>query len=267
MTLYGLVGRLAGPPACFLLMMAVGLLLSRRKGLGTKGTAGGRRQLAGKLLLVGGFVLLWVSALPWVGAVLIRSLEQVPAWELDQPLLPGEQAEAIVLLGAGVEGETPEYGGLTLGALSLERVRWAARVQRATGLPLVITGGSARPGATPVAELMRDALVQDFDVNVRWVEGASATTWENAALSKQLLSSEGIDHIVLVTHSWHMPRAVLAFERHGFSVQPAPTMFHGEPPDGLDAWLPSARALRHTSWATHEWLGRLWYSIRSDSTH
>ena len=72
----------------------------------------------------------------------------------------------------------------------------------------------------------------------------------------------GVDRVLLVTHSWHMRRAILAFEAHGFQVVPAPTMFHGVPPEGLDGWTPSAKALRHTSWALHEWIGRLYYSTR-----
>ena len=109
---------------------------------------------------------------------------------------------------------------------------------------------------------MREALEQDFGASGRWVESASATTWENAQLSRTLLGVEGVQRVVLVTHSWHMPRAVLAFEKAGFEVIPAPTMFHGAPPTGLDAWMPTARALRRTSWAAHEWLGRLAYSLR-----
>ncbi len=241
-----LVERLVLPPGGCLVLLAAGWVLGRRW------------PRLGRACLVLAFLTLWLSSTPWIGAVLIRAQETTPAFDP----VRGTDAEAIVVLGAGVEGETPEYGGLVLGPLSLERVRWAARLQRMTGLPIALTGGSARPDATPVAELMREVLVQDLGVPVRWTEGDSATTWENAALSRKVLSAEGVDRVLLVTHAWHMPRAVMAFEAHGFEVVPAPTMFHGPPPEGLDGWIPTSKGLRHTTWALHEMIGRVVYGLR-----
>jgi uncharacterized SAM-binding protein YcdF (DUF218 family) len=42
-------------------------------------------------------------------------------------------AQAIVILGGGVRREAPEYGGATLGGITLERVRYGARLARTTG--------------------------------------------------------------------------------------------------------------------------------------
>ena len=246
MSLRHVAERLLMPPGCCLVLLLLGAALLRR-----------RPRLARACLGLA-VAILWIASTPWVGDVLIRAQETVPPFDPVQ----GTDAQAIVVLGAGVEGETPEYGGLTVGSLSFERVRWGARLQRATGLPLLITGGSARPGAEPVAELMREAAEDDLGVPVRWVEPDSLTTWENAALSRQLLAAEGIDRVLLVTHAWHMPRSVLAFEAHGFEVVPAPTMFHGVPAEGLDGWIPSAKGLRRTTWALHEWIGRLAYGMR-----
>ena len=241
------IERLVIPPGGPLLLLVVGWGLARRW------------PRLGRGLMVLGLLVLVTASTPKVGAVLLRSLEDTPIWE---PGVGHDDVEAIVVLGAGVAGETPEYGGLTLGPLSLERVRHASRLQAQTGLPIVVTGGSARPGATAVAELMREALEQDLGAEVRWTEGKSATTWENAARCRSLLDVEGVRRIALVTHAWHMPRAQLAFERHGFEVVPAPTMFHGVPPEGLSAWLPTARAMRRTSWALHEFLGYWVYDMR-----
>jgi hypothetical protein len=41
-----------------------------------------------------------------------------------------------------------EYGGDTLGRLTLERVRYGARVAKKTGLPVLVAGGSVLVGET-----------------------------------------------------------------------------------------------------------------------
>ena len=87
----------------------------------------------------------------------------------------------------------------------------------------------------------------------------STNTMENAAYSAQVLQEAGIRKIYLVTHAWHMPRAVLAFEKAGLEVIPAPTAFVSRSDGQLQDFLPSASALQLTYYAIHEWLGILWY--------
>ena len=53
----------------------------------------------------------------------------------------GAHAKAVVILGGGVRRNAPEYGGDTLATLTLERVRYGARVARLTGLPVLVSGG------------------------------------------------------------------------------------------------------------------------------
>jgi uncharacterized SAM-binding protein YcdF (DUF218 family) len=86
---------------------------------------------------------------------------------LDLAAAPG--AQAIVILGGGVRHEALEYGGHTLGRLTLERTRYGARVAKQTGLPVLVSGG-APSGGIAEAEVMRAALAEEFGVPVRWVE-------------------------------------------------------------------------------------------------
>jgi uncharacterized SAM-binding protein YcdF (DUF218 family) len=73
----------------------------------------------------------------------------------------------------------------------------------------------------------------------------------------------GIGEILLVTHGFHMPRAVEAFEKAGMRVIPAPTgMTDPLPKAKFRRFLPSASALQTTYLALHEMLGRLWYHYR-----
>jgi uncharacterized SAM-binding protein YcdF (DUF218 family) len=237
------------PPAPALLLGAAGGLVAlkrRRLGLGLIAAAG---------------VLLYVFCCPWLAGMLLWSLQRDVALTPEDSGDPLPQAQAIVVLSAGWNPAGAEWGHATVDALSLERVRYAAALARRTGLPLLASGGVPRRGERPLAEMLREVLERDFGLEVRWVEGASANTRENASESVRLLRAAGIERAFLVTHAWHMPRARRAFEACGFSVIPAPTAFRIRPRLEPGAFWPTARALREFTWATHELLGSLWYHI------
>jgi uncharacterized SAM-binding protein YcdF (DUF218 family) len=213
-----------------------------------------RRRL-GSALLISGVAALYLLATPFVGARLLR-LAEAP---LDAaPSAVAQSPQAIVVLSAGAYRQAPEYEGDTVDALTLERIRYGARLHRRTGLPILVTGGRPRNAAQPIAESMRRALVEDFGVPVRWVEGRARTTYENAEQSAAMLQAEGIDTIYLVTHAVHMPRSQEAFERARLSVVPAATVFTSIDVSLRDL-VPRATTLAHSSYALHELIGRLWY--------
>ena len=166
--------------------------------------------------------------------------------------------EAIVVLGNGHYTEAPEYDlEDTVSAQGLERLRYAAVLQRKTGLPILVSGGAPGGEATAEAEHMQAVLSEDFHAKVKWVERESRTTVENARFSQALLAPAKVRHIYLVTHAWHMRRAARAFESVGIKVTPAPTGFHtlGRAVRLSGAYLPSAQGMYFTSLALHERLG------------
>lgn len=110
---------------------------------------------------------------------------------------------------------------------------------------------------------MQAALEQDFAVPVKWVEGNSDNTLENARMSHATLKTAGITRIYLVTHAWHMPRATRAFQQAGFDVVPAPTAFTTRYETTLLTFLPRAEALLDSRWFLHELIGMLWYQLKS----
>ncbi len=244
----GLVSSLVVPPLCFYVLAVVGLALVRRRrrlGLGLVGAAA---------------VGLVLASLPVVGALLMAGLE-VPPYRGDPR--PGV-GDAIVILSADLELEAPEYGEPTLGAMTLERLRYGAKLARETRLPLLTTGGALHPSSRPVAILMAEALEGEYGLKVRWREAKAGTTHENARLSCELLEADGIERVFLVTHAWHMPRARRAFERQGLVVVPAPTGYRVRPRPTWRDFVPSSKALWTTSLALHEWIGGLWYALRYD---
>jgi uncharacterized SAM-binding protein YcdF (DUF218 family) len=231
------------PPFGLILLAALGLLLMRRY-----------RRL-GATLAATAVLLMGLASIPLIANALLRGIEY------PEPLVPErlKDADAIVVLAGGSYHSAREYGGDTVNALSLERVRYAARLARQSGLPLLVTGG-APFGGRPESESMREVLQDELGIKVRWVETASRDTAENASLSAPILRAAGIHRIVLVSHAWHLPRAIPLFTREGFAVVPAPTGFATDYPSLLKNLLPSARSLARSEFAAHEWLGKLMQS-------
>ncbi len=200
-------------------------------------------------------VPLVLLSMPLVALSLLASLD------LPDRAAEGRPApEAIVILSGDVERVAG--GGAEVGPLTLERERAGAALARRTGLPVLVTGGlvTAPP---PVAELMAASLAADFGVTVRWVENRSGTTWENAQFSAPLLREGGVRRVYLVTHGWHMRRAVLAFARAGLEVVPAPVRHDPGPRWVADELVPRTSAWLRSYYALHEWAGYLQYRLRS----
>lgn len=233
------------PPTSLVLLALVGLSWSRRARLPGLGLA--------CVSLLGLLVLSTEAA----AQALIRTLEVAP---LRDPRAAG--AQAIVILAGGRSRGAPEWGGETVRALTLQRVRYGARLARETGLPILVTGGNPGGGRHAEAELMRDALRDEFGIAPRWVEAASDTTYDNARLSAAELLRAGVEHVLLVTDAWHMPRAQPVFERHGLKVTPAPTGYLGQAAFRPLHLVPNAASLRIAHIALREWLAIAWYRLR-----
>jgi len=204
-------------------------------------------RLGRRLAWLGVLTLLALS-LPIVSAALVRSLDQSPPLNLAQV----GDAGAIVVLGGGVRHDAAEYGGDTLSRISLERVRYGALIARKTGLPVLVSGGPVF-GTTPEAAIMKRALEDEFGVNVRWAEVTSRNTHENAIGSAEILRTAGIRSVILVAHSFDMPRAKAELVAAGLQVTLAPT---GIPDASCEPWdfLPSVGALQQSYYALYELL-------------
>lgn len=235
------------PPFCLLLLGIAGLLLWHR------------RPTIARLLVAASLGLLWLFSMPIVANSLMQRLEGAPV-AFDPKT---QTADAIVVLGAGTYLNAPEYGADTVSESGLVRLRYAARLQRETGKPVLLSGGKPQGSTLSEAEQMKAVLENEFHIPVKWVEGGSGNTFENARLSRQILATAGIRRIYLVTHAWHMPRAAMAFRAAGFDVVPAPTAYSVHGAIGLLDFLPSAGAMLESEHFMHEVIGTLWYRLKS----
>jgi uncharacterized SAM-binding protein YcdF (DUF218 family) len=226
------------PPTSLVLLALVALLASRRW------------PRTGRSVAVASLIALCAMSLPIVAAALDATLAPPAPFAA----AASRNAGALVVLAGGARRYAADYNGDTLSALSLERVRYGARVAKATGLPVLVSGGAPQHG-TPEADLMRDALEREFGVPVRWVEHASRNTHENAILSAAILRGAGIHRVVLVTHGFDMRRATAEFAAQGIEVVPAATGLTIPHPVSWRDFVPQFGALTLSYYAIYEILG------------
>jgi len=138
------------PPGGILLLLLLAALLGRR--------------LIGRLLiwvaLLGLYLLSTAAMTHW----LAQYLETYPA--LSAAHIKAQKAEALLVLTAGYTSANPELDHKTRpDALSLERLSYAVKLHRESGLPILISGGKLKAGDEPVAQIL-----------ARWLRAAGVET-------------------------------------------------------------------------------------------
>jgi len=212
---------------------------------------------AGRLLILLGVLALFAQSISACSRLMLHALERYPP--LDEAHFASD-AGAIVILGAEAYW-APEYGKPTIGGTTLERTRYGAWLQRATGVPVLTAGGPIPPSREPLGEVMARALRDEFKVPVKWVEVKSRNTFENAKYSAEILRAEGVRKVYLVTSASHMWRSKTAFEAMGLEVVPAPTDFTPPLDPELGDFVPRAEYIKESSTALYEWFGMVWYWV------
>ena len=217
-----------------------------------------RRPLAAWRPVALAFMVLYPLSTQFVADQLLWWIEPAP-----RDPAADKSGQAIVVLGGGTYFSAPEYGGDTVKAPVLARLRYAAHLHRALDKPVLVSGGAPEGNPVPEAQLMKNVLQHDFRIPVQWIEQESLNTFENALLSAALLKPAGIQRIYLVTHAWHIRRARIAFEHAGFTVVPAPTGYATRFKLTVLDFLPDARALNDSSVFFREVTGIGWYYLRT----
>jgi uncharacterized SAM-binding protein YcdF (DUF218 family) len=233
-------------PALLLLGIALGLwLLSKKPKLG-------------KSVAIFSTALLWIISTPafsvWLSHNLLTQYKPSTAQELK-----ANGVQAIVVLGGGVETGQPD-GIQQLKPTALDRLRHGIELSRQTGIPMLVTGGKgwgADADSENEAAVLKRVAREAFHYQIQWTESDSRDTRGNARNSKELLSNLGIQKIALVTHTWHMPRSMNAFEEVGFEVTSAPMGFIAKKDFELLSLLPNGNALNNTLTIVKELVGLL----------
>lgn len=231
------------PPGALVAILILGWLLTLR------------RARVGRAVLLAGIALFWLLSTPLVGGALLDTVS------LDTRFPKGKiRSGAIVVLG-GTFNATEDGG--EPGALTLERLARAAALHRELGLPILVSAGKLRHLSKPGAAIMARTLRDVFAVHVRWQETASTNTHENALETARILRKAPVNRALVVTHSWHLQRAMRAFARTQLDAIPVavrvPSSANG--PVWRDL-LPTMGGLEASYYALYETLGLVWYMVR-----
>lgn len=244
--MHSIVTILITPPLPLIIVALAGLLTLRR------------RYDRGWWLAAISLFILYALATPLVSQTLLSSLQTYPP--LDPETVRTAPADAIVILSAEAK-VAPEFGGLTVGPLTLQRLHYGVHLHSQVMRPILVTGGIWMSSPARLGDLMAKTLATEFAIPDVWVEAQAEDTWENAVYSTNILNKKGIHRIYLVTHAWHMQRAVRAFTRQGIDVVPAPTAFIELGTVTIDDLMPSANGFITSYYFFHEAIGLLAYRM------
>jgi uncharacterized SAM-binding protein YcdF (DUF218 family) len=212
-----------------------------------------RRSIAWFTMLMGAAGV-WLSCCSAVGDWFEASvLKPPPALNPERiadikRLVGSGKKVAIVVLGGGREVFAPEYGLSHLNGMSLHRLHYGIWLSRQTGAPILFSGGVglAESVGVPEAEAAARIAERDYGRPLTWIESESRDTRENASHSVAMLKTAGVTDIVVVTHGWHIRRAVRAFElesqraQTALRVTPAPMGLAASSERVMLRWMPSS---------------------------
>ena len=238
------------PPGGIILLLLLGHLFGRR--------------FLGRLFSWSGLLALYLFSIPvtsdWLGH------QQTPYPAVSGEQLLARDVQAILVLTAGQEEHNPELGGAARpNALGVQRLSHALRLHRETGLPIILSGGAMREEDQPLALIYANWLEQLAGVEVLATEERSHNTRENLEFSAELLREQQIERVALVTHAFHMPRAMLSATADDLDFIPTPFGLADKPQAADDPpwlrWTPQSSTLAHNYLLLHELLGTFWYRV------
>ncbi|ACR79715.1 YdcF family protein [Kosmotoga olearia] len=240
------------PPGIIMVLIIIIGLISLKKAISPL-----QKMLSFSILIIGLFSYLLMSG---IGTYLyVKPLEteySVP----NASLL--DTAEAIVVLGGGMIIAPYE---LEPGDHTLKRLYKAFQIHRATGKPIIVTGGTpmGRDSLSESEVMLNTLLNWGIDENDVIVENSARNTNENAVRVAEICKEKKWKKIVLVTSAVHMKRSVESFEEQGLNVIPYPTDYLYDYTDlSWVDFLPGRDALTANLSGIHEFIGIIWYNAK-----
>lgn len=227
---------------------------------------GARRSAALGLSLT--FASLFVLTLVPVGFWAIAPLER--QYPLNPPL--DAAPDGIVVLGGGVEPLTWKETGIVHVNDAGDRLTEAAILaRRYPKARILLSGGGATLSPLgddlPSEAAMTAAFLTGVGVDPArlLIEGLSRNTAGNAELSLQLVQPGDGQSWLLLTSAAHMPRAMAAFRRAGWTGLTAWPVDLSEPPSGTGLIWDLPANLYFLNRAVKEYVGILAYELASRS--
>jgi uncharacterized SAM-binding protein YcdF (DUF218 family) len=236
-----------------LLILALGLLLLPRS----------RVMRAVMVCTIAWYFLISIYPVPRY----VSTLWSAPFAPLSKSDVPAGRT-AIALLGSGAFTALDWRNGRAAipDPIGMSRTLEAARVYRLIEPEWVISsGGLVEPGSPEISPgvAMQETLVRlGVPASRVIVKDEALDTHDEALNVARLVSSLGLQHVVLVTSAVHMRRALATFRAAGVPAIPAPAREERGRLRWRLAFLPSEPGLYEASLVAHELLGFAYYGYR-----
>jgi uncharacterized SAM-binding protein YcdF (DUF218 family) len=188
-----------------------------------------RFRRAGVRLTAASLLLLLIVGVTPIGYALIVALEnRFPPGKEDGPPITG-----VIVLGGPIDSRMSTLRGKLSVTGEVERLlEGAALAKRHPSAKLVFTGGNPSLfGTDPPEAVYAVQLFEQLGVPKERIvlEDRSRNTAENAEFTRRMLDPKPGERWLLITSAIHMPRAVGAFRKAGFPVEPFPVDWHTPP--------------------------------------
>ena len=214
------------------------------------------------IVIILSFLVLLGSALPVTAHLIWQGLEQQhPPKVLDRL----GSYDAVVVLSGMLTGF--KYRGTV-------RSEWADPDRFFAGVEVLKSGKASTliftrgllPWGNHRAEgeiLKIKAIEMGVDETRIILSDTVSNTAEEALAVKELIEENGINKILLITSSFHMPRAKLLFDKQGIDSVPFAVDFKATGKDlNWLSFLPSSNGFKRTSEGIREYIGRIYYKYR-----
>ena len=221
----------------------------------------------GRRLVVISYFLLAVAGMSPIGYALMLPLEErFPQWDPSRGNPTG-----IIVLGGVIDPDLSVMRGEIAVHQAAERVTAIAELARRFPTARVVySGGNGNVNSSSPAEAdFATRLFESFGISAERILGEtrSRNTAENARFTKALINPMPNERWVLVTSAAHMPRAIGAFRKVGFSVEAFPVDWQTKGLQDLRSFFGSPLGgLLLCDAATHEWVGLLAYWLTGQTS-
>lgn len=171
--------------------------------------------------------------------------------------------DVIVVLSGGSYDINP-LNNTFPGETTVVRLVHAVKMYKKYGAQYLVCSGKSEskiPDARLMAQMAEELGVPKDKIRI---DDKSGNTYEHALEFNKIFSNKDIK-IGLVTSASHMKRSEKQFRKFFNHVTPLPTGYFYASPSGTAAvrYIPQSRWLYNNERILHEYIGELWYSIKS----
>ena len=210
--------------------------------------------------------LLLITSLPLTANLIWKGLEADHPY---RPIESVEPADAVVVL-SGIRGGFIRTENMIIPQwerLPIDSSRASIFLEQKGATDSIHTGQDAVVRNPPEGEqLAKRAIAMGIPGSRILLTGTVTNTADEASEVRALMDFSGMQRVILITSSFHMPRAETLFKRAGVELIPYPTDFRST---GVGAdwriFIPSAGGLNKSSEGIREYIGRLYYWIKSQA--